>query len=123
MFSRAAVRAFRPAAVAARTSARATTVRSFSNSVRVSSGGHEPKIYGPGAKAGEVADAFEHTTGLERLQLLGDIEGVPVFPKDGLDASRLGTKADPIMVPSAVSTLPYPGIVASLRRRCFMNIC
>lgn len=99
MLSRAALRAVRPASAVARGAA----VRTFSNSGPVSSGdSHAPKLYGPGAKPGEVPSIYEQATGLERLQLLGDIEGVPVFDESPLDSNRFGTKGDPIVVPSLV---------------------
>ncbi|TFL04046.1 cytochrome c oxidase [Pterulicium gracile] len=58
-----------------------------------------PSLYGPGGKAGEVATDYEQATGLERLQLLGDLQGVPIFDTAPLDSSRVGTKANPILVP------------------------
>jgi len=47
-----------------------------------------------------VPTDVEQATGLERLQMLGDIEGIKVFDDTPLDASRLGTKANPLLVPS-----------------------
>ena len=92
----------RPAVSAARSSFRpATAVRSFSVTPRAQSGGHgppPPQLYGTGAQPGTVPTDIEQATGLERLQLLGELEGVSVFDDQPLDASRLGTKADPIKV-------------------------
>ena len=98
----------RPAVSAARSSLRpATAVRSFSVTARAQSGGPPPpQLYGTGAQPGTVPPDLEQATGLERLQLLGDMEGVSVFDDQPLDASRLGTKADPIKVLSYVR-LPY----------------
>jgi cytochrome c oxidase subunit 5b len=59
-----------------------------------------PSLFGPGAKPGEIPTDYEQSTGLERLQLLGDLQGVPIFDTAPLDASRCGTKANPILVPS-----------------------
>ncbi|KAF8905104.1 cytochrome c oxidase subunit VB-domain-containing protein [Gymnopilus junonius] len=98
-----AVRAARPGALAVRASAKpsSSSVRAFSSSVRVLSGGPPPpSLVGPGAKPGTVPTDLEQATGLERLQLLGELEGVNVFDDSGLDASRLGTKANPVLVPS-----------------------
>ncbi|KZS94220.1 cytochrome c oxidase, partial [Sistotremastrum niveocremeum HHB9708] len=57
-------------------------------------------LFGPGAKAGAVPSDLEQATGLERLQLLGQIEGVDVFGEGPLEVTRLGTPSDPIVVPS-----------------------
>ena len=106
-----ALQAFRPSAstavAAART--RSTAVRAFSLSSARLSGGHDehhgpPQIYGPGQKDVEtIPTDEEQATGLERLQLLGRMEGVDVFDMVPLDSSRLGTLAEPIKVPSYVS--------------------
>ena len=100
-----AVRAARPAIRAARASYKPSTsaLRTFSTTVRVQSGGPPPpQLYGEGAKDGTVPTDIEQATGLERLQLLGELEGVNVFDDSPLDASRLGTKANPVLVPSYV---------------------
>ncbi|TRM64790.1 cytochrome c oxidase subunit VB-domain-containing protein [Schizophyllum amplum] len=85
---------------AARAGARA--VRALSSTARVASahGPEAPKIYGPGGKPGEIPSNWEQATGLERLELLGDLQGIKVFDDSPLDSSRIGTKKDPIMVPS-----------------------
>ncbi|KDQ53125.1 hypothetical protein JAAARDRAFT_39501 [Jaapia argillacea MUCL 33604] len=57
-----------------------------------------PSLYGPGAKSGTVPTDEEQATGLERLQLLGEMEGIEVFDTAPLDSSRIGTLADPIKV-------------------------
>ncbi|RXW21723.1 hypothetical protein EST38_g4120 [Candolleomyces aberdarensis] len=90
----------RPAVSAARSSLRpATAVRAFSVTARAQSGGPPPpQLYGTGAQPGTVPTDVEQATGLERLQLLGDMEGISVFDDQPLDASRIGTKADPIKV-------------------------
>lgn len=44
----------------------------------------------PGAKPGTVPTDFEQATGLERLELLGKMEGVEIFDFRPLDASRKG---------------------------------
>jgi len=62
-----------------------------------------PIIQGPGAKPGTVPTDEEQATGLERLQLLGRMEGVDVFLREP-DWSKKGTMADPVLVPSLVSS-------------------
>lgn len=100
----AAVRAARPAAQAARAFVKpsGSSLRAFSTSLRVQSGPPPPQLYGTGGKAGEIPTDIEQATGLERLQLLGELEGIKIFDDTPLDASRIGTKADPILVPSFV---------------------
>ncbi|KAF5391564.1 hypothetical protein D9757_002364 [Collybiopsis confluens] len=103
MFSRA-ISAARPAAARALRPAFApSALRAFSVTVPASSGGHGPPppgLYGPGIKPGEVPGIAEQSTGAERLQYLGDAEGIQIFDTAPLDSSRVGTKKDPIMVPS-----------------------
>jgi len=101
---RNAVRATRAAALAYRASPKSSpsTVRTFSTTLRVLSGPPPPQLYGDGAKPGTVPTDLEQATGLERLQLLGEIEGIKVFDDSPLDSSRLGTKANPVLVPSYV---------------------
>ncbi|EKM78769.1 COX5B subunit VB of cytochrome c oxidase [Agaricus bisporus var. burnettii JB137-S8] len=96
-----ALRATRPAILAARAANRQQVSRAFSTTLRVASGGPPPpELYGPGAKPGTVPTDLDQSTGLERLQLLGEIEGINVFEEGPLDSSRIGTRADPVRVPS-----------------------
>jgi len=104
---RSAVRAARPAVLAARSNLKPTHIRAFSTTLRVSSGPPAPPLFGPGGKAGEVPSDLEQATGLERLQLLGELEGIDVFDENPLDASRIGTKASPILVPSYVRSSAF----------------
>ncbi|CCK71189.1 cytochrome c oxidase subunit IV KNAG_0G01310 [Huiozyma naganishii CBS 8797] len=60
----------------------------------------EETLVGPGARPGTVPTDLEQATGLERLELLGKLEGIDVFDTKPLDASRTGTLADPILVES-----------------------
>ncbi|KAF2755277.1 cytochrome c oxidase subunit VB [Pseudovirgaria hyperparasitica] len=55
----------------------------------------------PGAAPGTVPTDAEQATGLERLELIGKMQGVDIFDMKPLDASRLGTMENPIMVRSA----------------------
>lgn len=50
----------------------------------------EEDLLGPGAKPGTVPTDVEQATGLERLEILGKMEGVDIFDMRPLDASRLG---------------------------------
>ena len=43
-----------------------------------------------GAKPGTVPTDAEQSTGLERLEILGKMQGVDIFDMRPLDASRLG---------------------------------
>ncbi|KAK9476191.1 cytochrome c oxidase subunit VB-domain-containing protein [Lipomyces japonicus] len=105
----------------------------FSTSIRLASDDHhhnvpepaEPKVslkledvkstadlYGPGAEPGTIPTDFEQSTGLERIELLGNLAGIDVFGEQLLDSSRIGTVADPIIVDSPVS-LRYLGCSGS----------
>jgi cytochrome c oxidase subunit 5b len=50
----------------------------------------EEDLIGPGAQPGTVPTDMEQATGLERLELLGKMEGVDIFDMRPLDASRKG---------------------------------
>lgn len=47
------------------------------------------------------------STGLERFELLGKLEGVDVFDMKPLQVDRLGTMKEPIKVYSLVSLSPH----------------
>ncbi|PFH53002.1 hypothetical protein AMATHDRAFT_55899 [Amanita thiersii Skay4041] len=97
------LRAARSAALAARAlnASRTNALRTFSTTPRVASGGPPPpQLIGPGAKPGEVPSDYDQLTGMARLQLLGDMQGIKVFDESPLDSSRIGTKANPVLVPS-----------------------
>lgn len=57
-------------------------------------------LIGPGSQPGSIPTDLEQATGLERLELLGKLEGIEVFDLKPLDASRKGTMKDPIVVES-----------------------
>ncbi|KAI0846262.1 COX5B-domain-containing protein [Daldinia vernicosa] len=61
----------------------------------------EDDLIGPGAAPGTVPTDLEQATGLERLEILGKMEGVDIFDMRPLDASRKGTLDNPIPVRSA----------------------
>ncbi|KAG6809800.1 hypothetical protein H0H92_014703 [Tricholoma furcatifolium] len=98
---RSAVRAARPALLAARSNLKPRGLRAIHSTARRSEshGPAPPQLYGSGGKPGEVPSDVEQATGLERLQLLGELEGVQVFDTAPLDSSRIGTKTNPILVP------------------------
>ncbi len=54
----------------------------------------------PGAQPGTVPTDLEQATGLERLEILGKMQGVDIFDMRPLDASRRSTLEDPIVVRS-----------------------
>lgn len=91
------------ARAALRTIPRAQTVslRSIATSaVRLSE--QPPVIQGSGAPAGTIASDEDQSTGLERYELMGRLQGVDVFDMQPLEADRLGTKEKPVMVRSMV---------------------
>ncbi|KFZ08631.1 hypothetical protein V501_05867 [Pseudogymnoascus sp. VKM F-4519 (FW-2642)] len=53
-----------------------------------------------GAQPGTISTDLEQATGLERVEILGKMEGIDIFDMRPLDSSRTGTIADPIMVKS-----------------------
>lgn len=105
----AAVRAVRPALQATRStiksapSASRTATRTFSiTSTRLSGGAGPPKLFGPGAPPGEIPSDELQATGLDRLELLAEMQGVSLFDEEPLDSSRLGTLDNPVKVYSLV---------------------
>lgn len=52
----------------------------------------------PGAKPGTVPSDYEQATGLERLEILGKMQGIDVFDMKPLDASRMGMSAPIFLV-------------------------
>ncbi|PRT52919.1 Cytochrome c oxidase subunit 4, mitochondrial [Wickerhamiella sorbophila] len=57
-------------------------------------------LLGPGGKPGQLPTSFEIATGLERLELLGALEGIDVFDEAPLTQERKGTPDDPVIVDS-----------------------
>ncbi len=51
----------------------------------------ERDLLPPGGKPGTVPSDLEQATGLERLEILGKMQGVDIFDMRPLDASRRGT--------------------------------
>ena len=84
---------------------RVNYVLRISTTSRRSAGDHHapPGLLGEGAPHGTVPTEVNQSTGLERLQILGHMDGVDVFDLQPLEVTRLGTKTDPILVKSYVS--------------------
>ncbi|KAK5800651.1 hypothetical protein VI817_002863 [Penicillium citrinum] len=61
----------------------------------------EDDLIPPGAKPGTIPTDFVQATGLERLELIGKMQGIDIFDMRPLDASRKGTIDNPIMVNGA----------------------
>ncbi|KAG0208254.1 Cytochrome c oxidase subunit 4 [Mortierella sp. GBA30] len=85
----------------ARASIRATPVARFSAlSVRFG-GHHEVKVQqGPGAVPGAVATDLDQSTGLERAEILGKMQGKDIFDLAPLEVLVRGTKANPTIIRS-----------------------
>ncbi|KAM0804369.1 cytochrome c oxidase subunit VB-domain-containing protein [Usnea florida] len=66
----------------------------------------EKDLLPPGAEPGTVPTDLDQSTGLERFEILGKMQGIDVFDMKPLDASRKGTKL-------ASSTLDNPIVVNS----------
>jgi hypothetical protein len=52
----------------------------------------EEDLIPPGAKPGTVPTDVEQATGLERLELIGKMQGIDIFDMRPLDASRKGMR-------------------------------
>lgn len=80
----------------------ATSSRAFTVSAGRKSGHPSPQLLGEGGKTGETPTDINQSTGLERLQTLGFLEGIDVFDSQPLDSSRIGTLDNPVLVYSLV---------------------
>lgn len=94
IFQLARATPFRAAILAPRVS-----TRTFVSSVaRLES--HAPIIQGEGTKDGEVASDEQQSTGLERFEILGRLQGVDVFGQEPVESDRVATVDNPIVVES-----------------------
>ncbi|KIJ11961.1 hypothetical protein PAXINDRAFT_137389 [Paxillus involutus ATCC 200175] len=93
-----ALRAARPVAQRVARPVQSSAFRALSTTATRRSGPAPPQLFGPGAKAGEIPTDVQQATGLERLQVLGEVEGYEAFDLAPLDSSRVGTLEDPIKV-------------------------
>lgn len=62
-----------------------------------------------GAKPGTVPTDAEQSTGLERLEILGKMQGIDIFDMRPLDASRLGTPTHSIQHTRHADNCRHPG--------------
>ncbi|MCJ1454402.1 Cytochrome c oxidase subunit 4 [Mycoblastus sanguinarius] len=87
-------------ALARRTAVKPIVSRSITTSIgrQIKS---ESDLLPPGAEPGTIPTDLDQSTGLERLEILGKMQGIDVFDMKPLDASRKGTLEDPILVKSA----------------------
>ncbi|KAF9906316.1 Cytochrome c oxidase subunit 4 [Linnemannia zychae] len=85
----------------ARVTLRAAPIARFSAlSVRFG-GHHEVKInQGPGAAPGTTPTDLDQSTGLERAELLGKMQGKDIFDLAPLEVTVRGTKANPTIIHS-----------------------
>ncbi len=51
----------------------------------------EADLFGPGAPVGTIPTDLEQSTGLERLEILGKMQGIDIFDMRPLPADRVGT--------------------------------
>jgi cytochrome c oxidase subunit 5b len=119
-----ALRSTRASVLSARTNVirSASSLRTLSTSAIRHSDDHHaaaPSIYGVGAKPGEIPTDESQSTGLDRVQVLGFLEGVDVFDLEPLDSSRIGTLADPIKVFSVVRVLPFAILPSTINSSSF----
>ncbi|KAF2458294.1 cytochrome c oxidase polypeptide IV [Lineolata rhizophorae] len=61
----------------------------------------EEDLLPPGAAPGTVPTDLEQATGLERLEILGKMQGIDVFDMKPFDTSRKGTMEEPVIIKSA----------------------
>jgi len=61
----------------------------------------EEDLLPPGAEPGTIPTDLEQATGLERLEILGKMQGIDIFDMRPLPSDRVGTFDDPILVRSA----------------------
>ncbi|KAL1915972.1 uncharacterized protein VTP21DRAFT_6360 [Calcarisporiella thermophila] len=61
------------------------------------------ELTGPGAPAGNIPTDEQQSTGLERLELLANLQGKEFFDMSPLEMTHMGTKKNPIVVQSESS--------------------
>ncbi|KAF9223648.1 cytochrome c oxidase polypeptide IV [Gyrodon lividus] len=93
-----ALRVVRPIALRAARPVQPSAFCALSTTAVRRSGPAPPQLFGTGATAGEIPTDEQQATGLERFQLLGEMEGYEAFDLGPLDSSRVGTLEDPIKV-------------------------
>ncbi|KAG0376766.1 Cytochrome c oxidase subunit 4 [Mortierella sp. AD032] len=79
----------------------AVRVARFSACATRFGGNHDPKVnQGPGAAPGTIPTDLNQSTGLERAELLGKMEGKDIFDLAPLEVHVRGTKAEPTLIRS-----------------------
>jgi len=53
-----------------------------------------------GAEPGTVPTDIEQATGLERLEILGKMQGIDIFDMKPLPSDRMGTLKEPVVIKS-----------------------
>nr|POE62849.1 cytochrome c oxidase subunit 4, mitochondrial [Quercus suber] len=71
----------------------------------------------PGAQPGTVPTDLEQATGLERLEILGKMQGVDIFDMRPLDASRKGQSRDATRTEITLGDLGFGTLLRSSARR------
>lgn len=79
----------------------------------------EQDLIGPGAAVGTVPTDLEQATGLERLEILGKMQGIDIFDMKPLDASRKGTV--PVLKNHAISEPASEDVEEG--RQWLMGVC
>lgn len=78
-----------------------TSQKLFKTASKLSEVENPDTLIGPGpSKANEFPTDLDQATGLERLELLGKLEGIEIFDNKPLDDTRVGTLKDPIIIES-----------------------
>lgn len=90
-------------AVPRASAAASSSMRMLQTSAVRLAGSAPPVLQGEGAKPGEIPTDENQSTGLERFELMGRMQGVDVFDLKPLPSDRLGTTKEPIFVQSLVS--------------------
>ena len=72
----------------------------------------------PGAEPGTVPPDYNQSTGLERLEILGKMQGIDIFDMKPLDASRKGTDAPSTAMTSFTMMMDEVTPVETARCRC-----
>lgn len=85
----------------------------------------EADLLPEGAAPGTVPSDLEQATGLERLEILGKMQGIDVFDMKPLPSDRLGTLQDPIFVKSFGDEqyLGCTGVPADSHRVKWLTVC
>ena len=65
----------------------------------------EEDLLPPGAQPGTIPTDLEQATGLERLEILGKMQGIDIFDMRPLDSSRVGMSSqhNPIRFLSSIN--------------------